>query len=86
VQARFEQRAARYMDVPGLIQKHYLRFRDTGEFGAVCVWASEDALTTFKQSQLARTISGAYQVDEGPLSELADVRLVVQPSAAVVSH
>jgi heme-degrading monooxygenase HmoA len=76
VQARFEERAARYRSVPGLVEKLYLRYRDTGEFGAVYVWESEDALSRFRQSDLGRAIGAAYDVRSGP--ELADVRLVVR--------
>ncbi len=79
VQARFEERADRYRSVPGLVEKLYLRYRDTGEFGAVYVWESEDALSRFRRSELGRSIGAAYDVRSEPGSELADVRLVVQP-------
>lgn len=82
VQALFEERAGEYESVPGLVEKIYLRFRDTGEFGAVYVWESEGALTRFRQTELARTIPSAYRVEGAPQSELADVRLVVHPSPA----
>jgi hypothetical protein len=35
VQATFEERADRYRNLPGLVEKNYLRFRESGEFGAV---------------------------------------------------
>jgi heme-degrading monooxygenase HmoA len=43
--------------LPGLVQKYYMRFSDTGQHGAVYVWASEEALARFRASDLARTIS-----------------------------
>jgi heme-degrading monooxygenase HmoA len=79
VQAMFEERADRYRRVPGLVEKIYLRFRETGEFGAVYVWESEEALERFRESELARTIADAYRVEGAPRTELAEVRLVVQP-------
>ena len=82
VQAMFEERADRYLEVPGLVEKIYLRFRDTGEFGAVYVWDSEQALVDFRETELARTIADAYQVEEAPLVELGDVCLVIQPARA----
>lgn len=80
VQAMFEERAEAYREVPGLLEKVYLRFRSTGEFGAVYVWDSEEALATFRESELARSIPAAYRVSSTPRSELADVRLIVQPA------
>jgi len=84
VQATFEDRADHYRNVPGLVEKIYLRFRETGESGAVYVWDSEQALMDFRETELARTIPDAYQVEEAPLVELADVCLVIQPETARV--
>jgi heme-degrading monooxygenase HmoA len=82
VQATFEGRADLYRSVPGLIEKLYLRFRESGEFGAVYVWESEKALIDFRETELARTIPEVYQVEGGrPYVELADVCLVIQPAA-----
>jgi heme-degrading monooxygenase HmoA len=79
VEARFEERADRYRSVPGLMQKIYVRYRETGEHGAVYVWESEQAMTEFRESDLGRTISDTYQVQGQPQSELADVYFVVRP-------
>ena len=79
VQATFEDRAQHYRSVPGLVEKIYVRFRETGEFGAVYVWDSEQALMSFRDTELARTIPDAYQVAHPPRVELADVCLVIQP-------
>ena len=85
VQARFEERATLYRSVPGLVEKIYVRFRESGEFGAVYLWDSEKALMDFRGTELARTIADVYQVEEAPLAELADVCLVIQPETARVS-
>ena len=84
VQAMFEERSDRYRSVPGLVEKLYLRFRDSGEFGAVYVWDSEDALARFRETDLARTIPSAYQVVGTPSFEIGDVCLVVQPDRVTV--
>jgi heme-degrading monooxygenase HmoA len=78
----FAERADRYRDVPGLVEKIYLRFPATGEFGAIYVWESEEALAHFRQSDLARSIADVYRVEQAPSAELAEVCLVVRPSAA----
>ena len=84
VQTTFEDRAGSYRQVPGLVEKIYLRFRDTGEFGAVYVWDSDDALAHFRESELARSIPEAYRVEGGAKIELADVSLVVRHDWASV--
>jgi heme-degrading monooxygenase HmoA len=88
VQALFEERADAYRSVPGLLEKLYLRFHETGEFGAVYVWESEESLARFRESELAHTIPAAYRTTGSPRSELADLRLVVRAdtSAATASR
>jgi heme-degrading monooxygenase HmoA len=81
VQATFEDRADRYQEVPGLVQKFYLRFRGSAEFGAVYVWESEEAFLRFRETDLARTIPLAYSVEGTPSTELADVALIVAGNA-----
>ena len=73
----FQVRAAEYLDVPGLLQKYYLRFR-SGEHGGVYVWDSEASLEQFMRSRLARTICDVYRVDES-VRDVADVILTLHP-------
>ena len=82
VRARFEERSYRYRDVPGLAEKIYLEFSDSGEFGAVYMWESEEALAAFRETELARTIPDAYRVQDTPRVEIADVCLVVRPEGS----
>ena len=69
--------------MPGLLQKYYLAFPSTGEHGAVYVWESTQAMQTFRESDLARTIPEAYQVQGAPAVEVAEVSLVLHPSTPV---
>ena len=70
-----EERAPRYREVEGLVQKYYLRYPETGEYGAVYVWNSEEDLQAFRDSDLVRTIPDVYRI-EGELGlERADVVL-----------
>jgi heme-degrading monooxygenase HmoA len=82
VEAKFEERADQYRRVPGLVEKIYLRYRETGDYGAIYVWESDEALARFRESELARKIPEAYQVEAAPSSELADVSLVVRSEVA----
>jgi heme-degrading monooxygenase HmoA len=85
IQALYEERAHRYQQVPGLLEKIYLSFRDTGEASAVYLWESEEAHEAFRRSDLSRSIAGAYEVEDTPTSELADVALIVDNRAAHVT-
>lgn len=80
VRATYEERAPRYRAVPGLLQKYYLRFPETGEHGAVYIWESEEALEAFGRSELAHTIPDVYRVQGSPSGEVAGVVMVLHPS------
>ena len=77
VQGLYEARADRYQQVPGLVEKLYLRYR-SGEHGAIYVWESEEALAAFRASDLGRSIATTYEVEDDPQTELADVTLLVE--------
>lgn len=72
----YEARSDRYREVPGLVEKLYLRYR-SGEHGAVYVWESEEALEAFRASDLGGSIGTAYHAEGEPQSEVADVTLLV---------
>lgn len=75
-------RASRYRKVQGLIQKYYMRFPGTDEYGAVYLWDSEDDLRRFRESDLARTIPEAYRVQGAPDVQVAEVVMVLHPHSA----
>ena len=80
VQDLYEARTDRYQQVPGLIEKLYLRYR-SGEHGALYVWESDEALEAFRASDLGRSIGTTYKVEGEPETELADVTLLVDRRA-----
>ncbi len=84
VVATYQERAPRYRQVPGLLNKYYLSY-PTGEHGAVYVWESPEAMEAFRQGDLARTIADAYQVQGEPQVEVAAVQLVLRPEATTTS-
>jgi len=75
----YAARAQRYRALPGLIQKHYLRFPAAGRHGAVYLWESSAALASFRDSELARSIAGTYRVEGAPEVEIAEVVMVLRP-------
>ncbi len=77
VMERFEARADRYRDVPGLLQKYYVHYTDTDQYGGVYIWATAEALQKWRETNLAETLTETYEVTDGPTSEVADVMLVL---------
>jgi Putative mono-oxygenase ydhR len=59
-----EERAPRFREVPGLLQKSYGYEPSSGAFCGCYVFDSEESRQAFRQSELARTIPGAYQAEE----------------------
>jgi heme-degrading monooxygenase HmoA len=78
VRRLYESRVPQYRKVPGLIQKYYLHYTPTDEHGAVYVWESNEALETFRKSELGRSIGDVYQVESTDVRE-ADVVLTARP-------
>lgn len=59
-----EERAPRFRDVPGLLQKYSGYERESGAFCGCYLFGSEESRQAFRQSELARTIPIAYQSDK----------------------
>jgi heme-degrading monooxygenase HmoA len=75
---KYEERSVRYREIKGLLQKYYLKYRDTGEHGAVYVWKSEEDMQSFRQSELYLTIPDVYKVSGDSNFEVADVVLLLR--------
>ena len=73
----YNRRATRYRELKGLKQKYYLKYPETGEFGAVYLWESESALKEFQKSELGQTISTAYKVEGEPEAYNAELVLTL---------
>jgi len=77
VQRRFEERSDRYRNVPGLVQKYYVKFSDTGEYGGIYLWDSQKSLEAWRAGKLSGSLAETYQVEGEPSRELAEVMLVL---------
>lgn len=77
VKEKFLDRSDRYRKVPGLIQKYYVRFTATGEYGGIYVWDSKASLDAWKKGNLSETIVETYQIEGEPSRELTEVMLVL---------
>jgi hypothetical protein len=59
-----EERAPRFREVPGLVQKYYGYEPNGGAFCGCYIFDSEQSRRAFLESELARTIPAAYQAEE----------------------
>ena len=60
---RLLERRSLFRDVPGLLQKVYGRDRATGDVCGIYFFESEEALETFRGTELAHTIPAAVRSD-----------------------
>lgn len=79
VDERFRDRAGRYRQVPGLLQKYYVEYPETGEYGGIYVWESEASLQAWNSGDLSGTLAKTYEVVGEASRETADVMLVLHP-------
>jgi heme-degrading monooxygenase HmoA len=59
-----EERAPRFREVPGLVQKYYGHDQEGGAYCGCYLFDSEESREAFRQSELARTIPAAYEAEE----------------------
>lgn len=64
LEKRLLARRPRFLEVPGLLQKVYGRDDATGAFCGIYFFESRAALAAFRETELAKTISDAYEVVE----------------------
>ncbi len=61
---RLLERRPRFLDVRGLVQKVYGRDPETGDVCGIYFFESGEALRSFRDTELARTIPSAYEAVE----------------------
>lgn len=64
LERRLLERRPRFLEVPGLLQKIYGREGGTGVVCGIYFFETREALAAFRETELARTISEAYEVVE----------------------
>lgn len=70
---KYNARAPRYRELKGLLQKYYLKYPETDEYGAVYLWETESALKEFQESELGQTIPTSYKIQGNPQVRMAEV-------------
>ncbi len=61
-----EERKDEYRQVSGLINKMYVEEKDTGKYGGIFKFDSQDSLLAFRESDLAKSTEDAYKFIEPP--------------------
>ncbi|HEU5489475.1 MAG TPA: YdhR family protein [Gaiellaceae bacterium] len=84
VLAVMKRRAPEFRQVPGLIQKFYGREVETGDMCGIYIFDSQESLNAFRQTELARTIPSAYQV-ESPRVEVFEVLFPLHPDVRLAA-
>jgi len=64
LERRLLERRPRFLEVEGLIQKIYGRDKETGMICGIYFFENRAALSAFRESELAKTISSAYDAIE----------------------
>jgi hypothetical protein len=70
---RAKEREPQFTAIPGLLQKYYVKTGESGVYGGVYVWDSPEALMSYKESNLAKSIPEAYEITEAPTIENMDI-------------
>jgi hypothetical protein len=78
LESRMEERRPQFLEVPGLIQKFYGRDKETGAVCGIYFFETQAALDAFRETELARTIPGAYEATE-VRKEVYDVLASLRP-------
>lgn len=70
-----KDRLPMFLDVPGLVQKYYLKGAKPNEYTGVYFWDSMESMLNFRESDLAKSIPAAYKVKGQPRIEVGNVFL-----------
>ena len=80
----YDERAPQYRKLTGLLQKYYIKDRQTGEHGAVYLWDSMKSMEEFQNSELSRSIPETYRIIGTPRIEILDLVYTLRPDKEVL--
>jgi len=67
------ERLPSFREIPGLVQKYYVKAAQPNHYSGVYIWDSMASLQNFRASELAATIPAAYRVKGAPQVVMGDV-------------
>ena len=68
-----QRRAPEFRKVPGLVQKYYVRTSRPNQYAGVYIWDSPASMKKYRESDLAASITQAYEVLAPPEIEVYEV-------------
>ena len=70
---RAREREPQFKELPGLLQKYYVRRDEPGQYAGIYVWDSKESMLAFRQSDLAASIPKAYEIVAPPEVETLEM-------------
>ena len=70
--SKAQERADQFRELPGLIQKYYVKLDKPNHYGGVYLWDSMESAKSYRESELAASIPSAYKVIGKPDIEMFD--------------
>jgi len=68
-----KQREPQFKEIKGLLQKYYVKIGQSGQYGGIYIWESQESLNAYLKSDLAKSIPEAYEIVEAPNIEIMDI-------------
>ncbi|MDH5544431.1 MAG: YdhR family protein [Gammaproteobacteria bacterium] len=73
-----KERLPLFLEVPGLIQKYYVKNSQPHVWTGVYIWDSMEALQNYRESDLAKSIPAAYKAKGAPQIEVNNVPMALR--------
>jgi hypothetical protein len=64
LERRMIERQPRFCEIPGLVQKIYGRDESTGDVCGIYFFEDQNALSSFRETELSKTILSAYEAKD----------------------
>jgi len=85
VRARMRERSEQFRALPQLLQKYYTQDTSTGDWNGIYLWDSAAAVEAFLASELAHSMTAAYQVTSTPRVEILEVHFTLRENSRASS-
>ncbi len=77
-----EARLAAYRDIPGLVQKYYLKLSKPNHYGGLMIWETKEDMLAFRESDLGKTIASSYKVIAAPDVDIHELMFPLRDTVA----
>lgn len=79
--AKAKERLDQFRDVPGLVQKLYLKQHKPNHYCGFYIWRSREDMMAFRESDLAKSIPAAYKVVGAPDIDVLEMMFPLRETA-----